>query len=173
MSRSDRQWAAVSGPGDQDPRCCGRESRGGIMPAYRRIRSFRPVLLIAMALLAFALVVPAGSASGAPTGHVGRSGAAASAAATPSAAGAFVPVAPSRLLDTRNGVGAPKAPVKAHAAVAVQVTGLGGVPASGVSAVVVNVTATGATAAGHIAAYADGAAQPTAWTVSFARGQTV
>src|SRR5438132_6070003 len=79
---------------------------GGIMPAYRRIRSFRPVLLIAMALLAFALVVPAGSASGAPTGHVGRSGAAASAAATPSAAGAFVPVAPSRLLDTRNGVGA-------------------------------------------------------------------
>ena len=56
--------------------------------------------------------------------------------------GAFTPVAPTRLLDTRNGTGAPQAPVAAEGTVALSVAGAGGVPATGVSAVVLNVTVT-------------------------------
>ena len=123
-------------------------------------------------MLAFTLLSPVGTASAAPASHSSSSGAGGRASANPSAAGAFAAVGPSRVLDTRNGVGAPKAAIQPHTAVAVQVTGSGGVPASGVSAVVVNVTATASTAAGHITGYADGAARPPVWNVNFTRGQT-
>lgn len=66
------------------------------------------------------------------------------------AAGRYRPLAPERILDTRTGLGAPKAPVGKGAAITVQVTGHGGVPVSGVSAVALNVTATGAPAAGFV-----------------------
>lgn len=66
------------------------------------------------------------------------------------AAGRYRALTPSRILDTRAGVGAPKALVGKGQAVTVQVTGRGGVPASGVSAVALNVTATGAPAAGFV-----------------------
>ena len=49
---------------------------------------------------------------------------------------------PARVLDTRTGNGAPPAPLGAGVAMDVQVTGRGGVPATGVSAVVLNVTVT-------------------------------
>lgn len=48
----------------------------------------------------------------------------------------FVPVAPARVYDSRNGAG----PVAAAERRAIQVAGVGGVPASGVEAVAVNVT---------------------------------
>ncbi|MEZ0092809.1 hypothetical protein ABH925_003989 [Streptacidiphilus sp. EB129] len=51
----------------------------------------------------------------------------------------FVPIIPTRALDTRSGVGAPKAPLGAQASLRVKVTGLGGVPV-GASAVMVNLT---------------------------------
>ncbi|MGH9133492.1 MAG: DUF1501 domain-containing protein, partial [Ilumatobacteraceae bacterium] len=53
----------------------------------------------------------------------------------------FSPLEPSRLLDTRSGVGAPAGQVARRQRVDLQVAGRGGVPASGVSAVVLNVTA--------------------------------
>ncbi len=63
------------------------------------------------------------------------------AAAATGAAGTFVSLPPSRVLDTRTGNGA-TGPVTGYSTVSVQVTGRGGVPSSGVSAVVLNVTET-------------------------------
>jgi len=55
----------------------------------------------------------------------------------------------------------------------VQVTGLGGVPSTGVGAVVLNVTAIGATASGHLTVYPAGEAAPTASNVNFTAGINV
>jgi hypothetical protein len=64
--------------------------------------------------------------------------------------GAYVPLAPQRLLDTRNGTGAPKGIVAGGSTVTLPVGGRGGVPATGAGAVLLNVTATGGTAAGYL-----------------------
>ena len=67
----------------------------------------------------------------------------------------FSPVVPVRILDTRSGLGEPgglAAPVGAQGIVALQVTGVGGVPA-GVDAVVMNVTAVHPTASTYVAVY--------------------
>jgi PQQ-like domain/Bacterial Ig-like domain (group 3) len=92
---------------------------------------------------------------------------------TPTAAGAFGSLTPSRLLDTRSGVGALKASVAASGTARLQVAGRGGVPVSGVSAVVLNVTATAATRAGYLTVYADGSVRPGVSNLNFAAGQTV
>ncbi|MHA3704375.1 hypothetical protein ACXR2U_19555 [Jatrophihabitans sp. YIM 134969] len=89
------------------------------------------------------------------------------------AAGAFVPVDPARVLDTRAGLGAPKGQLAGGAAIALQVTGRGGVRDSGVAAVVLNVTATGARGAGYVTAYPGGDDAPTTSSVNYAAGQTV
>jgi PKD repeat protein len=89
------------------------------------------------------------------------------------AAGSFASLPPARILDTRSGNGAPAAPVAAGGTVALQVTGRGGVPASGVSAVVLNVTVTQPKAVGFITAYPHGTAKPTASNLNFVAGQTV
>jgi hypothetical protein len=85
----------------------------------------------------------------------------------------YNPLAPARLLDTRNGTGAPAAKIGPGATIDVQVTGRGGVPATGVSAVVLTVTATGPTVAGFLAAYPAGTARPAVSTVNFSAGQTI
>jgi len=94
--------------------------------------------LATLALVLLAAVAPASGASGV-----------AGASAVVSTPGGFTSLAPSRLLDTRIGVGAPAAAVGAGGMVALQVTGRGGVPASGVSAVVLNVTVTETTSPGY------------------------
>jgi len=91
----------------------------------------------------------------------------------PATAGAFGPIGPTRVLDTRTGTGAAPSPVAALSSVSVQVTGVDAVPASGVSAVVLNVTVTQPTAGGYITAYPDGATRPTASNLNFNRAQTV
>jgi len=93
--------------------------------------------------------------------------------ATGAAAGAYIPVGPARVLDTRNGTGAVHSPVAALSSVSVQVTGVDAVPASGVSAVVLNVTVTQPTAGGYITVYPDGATRPTASNLNFNPAQTV
>lgn len=65
----------------------------------------------------------------------------------------FVPLPPTRILDTRTGLGAPAGRTTA---VPVQVTGQAGVPTTGVTAVVVNVTVTEPTAAGWAEVSPDG-----------------
>jgi GH25 family lysozyme M1 (1,4-beta-N-acetylmuramidase) len=85
----------------------------------------------------------------------------------------FVAAGPSRVLDTRNGTGVEQAPVGPGATISLQVTGVAGVPASGVTAVVLNVTATGPTASSYVTVYADGQTQPTASNLNFTPGETI
>ena len=80
---------------------------------------------------------------------------------TPTEPGSFVSLAPSRILDTRNGNGAPVGKVAPNGILDLQVTGRGGVPGSGVAAVVLNVTVTGAEASGFVTVFPTGASVPT------------
>ena len=92
---------------------------------------------------------------------------------TASTPGAFTPMTGSRLLDTRVGTGASAHPVAANSTLALQVTGRGGVPTTGVSAVVLNVTVTSPATAGVISAYPDASALPSTSNLNFAAGQSV
>jgi len=81
----------------------------------------------------------------------------AASAATGSAGSAvYVPLGPVRVMDTRNGTGVAQAPVGPGGTVSLQVSGVDGVPASGVTAVVLNVTATSPTTSSFVTVYPDG-----------------
>jgi DNA-binding beta-propeller fold protein YncE len=85
----------------------------------------------------------------------------------------YVPVGPSRVLDTRNGTGGFSAPVGPGGTITLPVEGVAGVPTSGVTAVALNVTATDTTAASYVTVYPDGATQPTASNLNFTAGETI
>jgi hypothetical protein len=85
----------------------------------------------------------------------------------------FHPLAPARLLDTRDGTGAPAGAVGAQSDVVLQVTGRGGVPSASVGAVVLNVTATEPTGAGYLTIYPSDVERPTASNLNFTPGTTV
>ncbi|GAA4263952.1 choice-of-anchor D domain-containing protein [Dactylosporangium darangshiense] len=93
------------------------------------------------------------------TGHLG-------------AEGTYRPMDPVRLLDTREGNGAPKAPLGGGQTLHLQVTGRGGVPSSKISAVVLNVTVTAPTSAGYLTVYPAGVTRPTASSLNFPAGWT-
>ncbi|MEU8519761.1 N-acetylmuramoyl-L-alanine amidase [Streptomyces sp. NPDC048577] len=80
---------------------------------------------------------------------------------------------PLRMMDTREGTGVPKAKVGASGVVDLQVTGVNGVPATGVTAVVLNVTATNATATSFVSVYPGGTTRPSASNLNFTTGQTI
>ncbi|MEH0821997.1 hypothetical protein [Micromonospora sp. CPCC 205714] len=84
--------------------------------------------------------------------------------------GAYYEVSPARLMDTREGLGAPKAKIGPLAKVDLQVAGRGGVPAAGVGAVVLNVTITGPTVDSFVTAYPAGETRPDASSINFAKG---
>ena len=84
----------------------------------------------------------------------------------------FTGIIPQRVLDTRYGTGAPKAPVGPGGMVRVKITGVDGIPSTGVSAVTMNVTDTHATASSWITAYADGTPRPNTSNLNFGAGQT-
>jgi hypothetical protein len=89
---------------------------------------------------------------------------------TPSTPGSFRSLAPARILDTRNGGGAP---VGAESPLSLQVAGVAGIPA-GAAAVVFNLTVAEARAPGFITAYASGRATvPDASNLNFLKGQIV
>ncbi|MEV0805506.1 hypothetical protein [Micromonospora sp. NPDC050200] len=113
---------------------------------------------------ACALAVVPGTASAAP------SAAPQTMAALADTTGAYYEVSPARLMDTRAGLGAPKAKIGPLGKVDLQVTGRGGVPTSGVGAVVLNVTITGPTMDSFVTAYPAGEARPDASSVNFAKG---
>jgi hypothetical protein len=85
----------------------------------------------------------------------------------------FIPLNPARILDTRSGLGAPKAKVGAHGTVTLTVAGKGGVPANKVSAVALDVTAIGPSATGYLIAYQAGTSRPAVADLNFASGQSV
>ena len=104
-------------------------------------------------------------------------------ASASSGPGLFTPVVPQRVCDTRpaqptvvanqcdrGGAGASLGP---NGTMTVQLTGLDGIPTSGVSAVALNLTATDTTSSGFLTAWAAGASQPVASNVNWTAGQTV
>jgi hypothetical protein len=82
---------------------------------------------------------------------------------------------PGRITDTRPGSGQANAGMTLATGgnVDVQVTGSGGIPATGVSAVVMNVTATNTTAAGFFTVYPTGRTLPVASNLNWTAGVTV
>ncbi|MFJ4779763.1 N-acetylmuramoyl-L-alanine amidase [Streptomyces sp. NPDC088762] len=80
---------------------------------------------------------------------------------------------PTRLMDTREGLGVPKAPVGQGGVVTLPVAGVGAIPATGVKAVVLNVTATNPTAASFVSVYPSGTARSSASNLNFSKGQTI
>ncbi|MET9950747.1 hypothetical protein ABZ135_04255 [Streptomyces sp. NPDC006339] len=87
--------------------------------------------------------------------------------------GRFVPVEPTRFLDTRSGLGVPKARVGAGGTVKLKVAGVQGVPATGVTAVVMNVTAVAPTGSGFITVYPDGEPRPAASSLNYTAPRTL
>ena len=91
---------------------------------------------------------------------------------SPSATGRFVPVAPTRFLDTRSGVGAAPIPVTAGEHVDLKVTGTRNVPAEA-TAVVLNLTGTGVTASTDVRAFPVGVGTlPTVSNLNLTKGST-
>ncbi|MEV0979706.1 FlgD immunoglobulin-like domain containing protein [Streptomyces sp. NPDC049915] len=87
--------------------------------------------------------------------------------------GTYEPVSPARILDTRSGLGAPKAKVGPGGTVTLQVTGRGGVPATGVTAITMNVTATNPNASTYVSVYPYGTPRSAASSLNAAAGRTV
>lgn len=83
--------------------------------------------------------------------------------------GFFTPVAPARVLDTRLGIGAPRAKIGAGRTVTLTVPGL----PSDTTAVVLNVTAANPTAPGYVTAYPAGATRPSTSNLNFTAGRAV
>jgi spore germination protein YaaH len=82
----------------------------------------------------------------------------------------FVPLAPARLLDTRNGTGL-AGPFSPHAPRTIAVAGSGGVPATA-SAVTGTLTVTNVNAPGYVYIGPDPVAQPTSSTLNLPAGDT-
>ncbi|MHB8313648.1 MAG: hypothetical protein ACYDD0_10175, partial [Candidatus Dormibacteria bacterium] len=94
---------------------------------------------------------------------------------TGSTVGAYLALTPARIADTRVGSGYPEAgtPLGPGASLAVQVAGVGGVPATGVSAALLNVTVSNPAAAGYLTVFPTGLARPTASNLNWIKGQTL
>ena len=90
----------------------------------------------------------------------------------PGGAGQYVAVNPARMLDTRDGIGAAKAPV-GQTPLNVSLTGRLGVPDDGVSAVLLNVTAVAPTISTYITVYPGGSTRPTASNLNVVAGQVI
>ncbi|MBD1590451.1 hypothetical protein HC744_00145 [Arthrobacter sp. S1_S22] len=86
----------------------------------------------------------------------------------PTVAGAFVPMVPSRFLDTR----VTSSPVGPDSTVSFQVTGEEGVPANA-SSVIFNLTVADTKSFGHVRAYPSGTTAPETSNVNYDRGQIV
>jgi len=91
---------------------------------------------------------------------------------SPEAPGRFVPVEPTRFLDTRAGVGGAPIPTTAGGFVQVRVAGARGVPGDAVAAVL-NLTGTGAGASTDVRAYpVDVGGVPQVSNLNLSRGDT-
>lgn len=113
---------------------------------------------------------------GAITAAAAALGGGAASAAAVAVRGTFTPVDPVRILDTRDGTGVADrhvGPLGKGQVTELDVTGVGGVPDSGVGAVVLNVTVTQASGPGYVTVFPCGNARPVASNVNFLRGVDV
>ncbi len=85
----------------------------------------------------------------------------------------FHPVTPGRILDTRDGTGAPAGKLDAGCTLALDVTGLRGIPADGVHAVSLNVTATEAVENGYVTVYPCAAGRPATSSLNTQPGRDI
>ena len=83
----------------------------------------------------------------------------------------FVPRAPVRLLDTRNGTGAPAGPLGPRSSIDLQITGTADLPTTGVAAVVLNLTSTQADTDSFITVWPTGTPRPNASNLNTDPGQ--
>ncbi|MTA77286.1 MAG: S8 family serine peptidase [Actinobacteria bacterium] len=93
-------------------------------------------------------------------------------------AGAFRPINPARVMDTRDaptvdGRSRNTGPFGPGESRSLVIAGRGGVPASGVAAVALNVTAVNSTAAGYLTVYPSGSTRPTASNLNFGVAEVV
>jgi hypothetical protein len=86
--------------------------------------------------------------------------------------GAYHPLSPVRILDTRTGLGGGPGKVGPGGTLSLQVTGRGGVPAAGVTAVAVNVTVTEPTTVSFLTAWPTGESRPLASNLNYEAGTT-
>lgn len=91
---------------------------------------------------------------------------------TPTVPGTFQPIVPTRVLDSRFGIGTPINPVPANGSVNLQVGGTALIPANAADTVIANVTVTNPTLNGYISVFPNGA-NPRTSNLNFAPGQTV
>ncbi len=84
----------------------------------------------------------------------------------------YNPLDPVRLVDTREGIGAPKAALGPGGEITVQVTGLAGMPAAS-RAVVFTLTGTQPSATTHLTAYPNGITLPGTSNLNLVKGQTL
>jgi hypothetical protein len=85
----------------------------------------------------------------------------------------YVPLTPSRVLDTRNGTGGNIVPLGPDLFTEVQVAGLGGVPAVGATAVVLNVTVDHPSEPGVLTVWPSGEPMPMVSSLNFNPGDVV
>lgn len=90
---------------------------------------------------------------------------------TPPGPARFVPLAPTRIMDTRGGLGFSGGRVTGGTTVALKVTG-GSVPAQATS-VATNVTVTGSSNAGFLTIWPTSTAKPTTSSINYGSGETV
>jgi hypothetical protein len=83
----------------------------------------------------------------------------------------FTATSPHRILDSRHGLGAPKAKVGAHSTVTLTVAGKGGVPSQGATAVAINLQALSPTATGSLTIYPTGTSRHDTAALSFTAGR--
>ena len=93
--------------------------------------------------------------------------------AAPGSPSTFVPVAPTRVADTRDGTLVPVGPIGAEQTLRVRVAGVGAVPATGVTAIVANVTAVEATEPHFFTVYPGGAPRPVTSNINGGPGRPV
>jgi len=85
----------------------------------------------------------------------------------------YTPVTPTRILDTRNGIGAAKAAVAAGADLTLSIPPVGGLSASALSAVALNVTVTAPTAGGNLTLFTQPGTGARTSNIDFRAGQTI
>ena len=128
---------------------------GDVMPGSPQL-SVRPPL--DEQNLAFVPVAPDGTVS--VHNAVGRVDVAVTIVGFLPAANGYTPIVPQSVLDTRTGVGAAKAQLKAKATVNLTVGGVGAVPLTGVTAVVVQLGVISASGTTDLTAWTTGTAMP-------------
>ncbi len=93
--------------------------------------------------------------------------------ATPPPGSTYTAMSPARILDTRDGTGAPGR-IGGQGTVDLTVAGVGGVPATGVTSVVLNVTADESSGPeSYLTLFPAGTARPVASNLNFVAGETV